>query len=118
MALHIETGKKGEEIAVNWLLNEGFTILYRNWRIGKLEIDIIATKEDFIHFIEVKTRRNSQYGEPELSVNHKKFISLQRAVQAFLTTHKKYRWAQYDVVAITLNANQNPLVELFWDVYC
>lgn len=117
MASHIETGKIGEELAACWLINKGFTILYRNWRVGKLEIDIIATKEDYIHFIEVKTRRNTENGKPELSVNYRKFISLQRAVQAFLTTHKKYRWVQYDVIAITLTTKQNPVVELFWDVY-
>ena len=117
MAVHIETGKKGEDIATDWLTQEGFAILCRNWRIGKLEIDVIAIKEDFIHFIEVKTRSHHKCGEPELFVNRKKFICLQKAAQAFLTIHKKYKWVQYDVMAITLIPQQAPLVELFWDVY-
>lgn len=118
MRQHIETGKIGEELAARWLTQKGFTIIYKNWRIGKLELDIVATKADFIHFIEVKTRRSTAFGTPELFVNHKKFITLQRAVQAFLSTHKKYRWVQYDVIAITLAPNQQPRIEIFWDVYC
>ena len=117
MAVHIDTGKMGEALAANWLTQEGFAIVCRNWRIGKLEIDVIAVKEDFIHFIEVKTRSNRNCGEPELSVHRKKFICLQKAAQAFLTIHKKYKWVQYDVIAITLLPKQEPIVEIFWDVY-
>ncbi len=117
MTSHIKTGKKGEILAANWLSKQGYIVIYRNWRIGKLEIDLIALQNEFIHFIEVKTRTSTHCGGPELSVNYKKFIRFQRASQSFLALHKNYKWVQYDVVAITLVPGQEPIIELFSDVY-
>ena len=45
MAKHNETGVKGEQIAQNFLINKGYTILHRNWCFGKMEVDIIAEKD-------------------------------------------------------------------------
>ena len=77
MADHNELGKEGEEMAQKWLTEKEYTILQKNWRYGKHEIDIIATRGKFLHFIEVKTRKDSKLGHPEDSVTRKKFKSLQ-----------------------------------------
>ena len=53
-------GRKGEQETVNFLLRQGYTILERNWRHKRMEIDIIAKQEKVVVFIEVKTRTNSR----------------------------------------------------------
>ena len=65
MELHNqETGKIGEDIATEYLIGKGFKIIARNWRFKHYEVDIIASKNSFLHFIEVKTRNSLQYGYP------------------------------------------------------
>ncbi|MCU0320954.1 MAG: YraN family protein, partial [Chitinophagaceae bacterium] len=56
------TGNKGEAIATNWLVEKDYIILYNNWRYKQTEVDIIATKNNCLHFIEVKTRTNTKFG--------------------------------------------------------
>ena len=58
-------GKAGEEEVCKWLISKGHTILERNWRAGKQEIDIISLDRDGIHFVEVKSRTAPVQGEPE-----------------------------------------------------
>lgn len=72
MAWHNETGKTGEKLAADWLEKKGFTILEKNWRHKRLEVDIIAEKDNLLHFIEVKSRSSQNYGLPEESVSLKK----------------------------------------------
>lgn len=67
-----EIGKLGENIAVEFLLKKGYTIIERNWRFKKAEIDIIAKIGPFIVFIEVKCRSTEIFGPPEQSINNKK----------------------------------------------
>ena len=68
MASHIDFGKLGEQLAENFLIKNGYTILYRNWRHSHYEIDIVALKNDIPHFVEVKTRSSKHFGEPEESL--------------------------------------------------
>ena len=85
MAEHNKLGHEGEELAVKWLTENGYTILHRNWRYKQFEIDIIGLKNKFLHFIEVKARNFSPFGHPEDSVRKKKFKNLQRAADEFLS---------------------------------
>ena len=71
-----QVGDKGETIAVNFLLKKGFNIIERNWRYKHLEIDIIASVKDKLHFVEVKTRTNKKYGLPEESISKAKMNHL------------------------------------------
>lgn len=78
MAEHNELGKWGEDEAARFLQRKGFTILERDWRVGKRDLDIIALKEDgkLLVFVEVKTRRNDVYLQPEEAVNTTKCVIL------------------------------------------
>lgn len=116
MALHNEFGKDCEEKAIAWLVQNGFRILHRNWRFLHYEIDVIAKKDDMLHFIEVKARKKSKYGYPENSVGKKKFKDLQRAADGFLSIYPGYKWIQYDILSITFD---NGCEEYFFikDVY-
>ena len=73
MSNHLVTGKKGEDIAVDYLVEKGYVVLERNWRFKKAEIDIIAKDDDgTLVFVEVKTRTYTYFGEPEAFVDDKK----------------------------------------------
>lgn len=117
MAAHNQLGKAGEAMAVKFFTKKGYLIVCRNWRYGRHEIDIIATKDNKLHFIEVKTRSSSRYGYPEESVTAKKFASLKAAADAYLFQHPGYKWIQYDVLSITLHKNRPPEYFLLEDVF-
>src|SRR5689334_920671 len=102
MAQHNTFGTEAENMAAKWLTGNGYQIIHRNWRYSHYEIDIIAMKDDTLHFIEVKARNDSQFGHPEESVSKKKFKNLQRGADEYLHLHPGHQWIQYDILAITL----------------
>lgn len=101
-ATHEETGRRGEQAAVNYLRRAGFTILERNWRWGRYELDIIASKWDGIHFVEVKTRRADGLTTPEAALTTRKFSSLRRAAEAYMALHHVQLDPQFDLAAVDL----------------
>lgn len=103
MASHNDLGKYGESLARNYLLNNGYTVLHNNWKHLHYEIDMIAAKENKLHFIEVKTRRTTTFGFPEESIDKKKFRNLQKAAGQFLHQYPQWKWVQYDVLSIFIN---------------
>lgn len=117
MALHNELGKEGEERAVQWLITKGYTLLHRNWRHSYHEIDIIASKGKFLHFIEVKARKDSSLGNPEDSVTKKKFKNLQKAADEYLFRNPGHQWIQYDILSITIQKNGDADYFLIEDVF-
>ena len=70
MATHNELGKWGEDCAADYLQRMGYTIVARDWKSGHRDIDIIAMNDGTLVFVEVKTRRNRAFVEPE-TVNQK-----------------------------------------------
>jgi len=117
MARHNELGKNGEALAAAYLTQHGYAILHCNWRYSHYEIDIIALKENVLHFVEVKSRASKNFGLPEEAVTKKKFQSLLQAADEFLFQHPEYRHVQYDILSITTLKNQPPDFFLIEDVY-
>lgn len=72
MAHHNNTGLLGEKMAVEYLLEKGFSILHQNWWHSHWKVDMIASLKNTLHFIEVKTRRTQKFGYPENDVSKKK----------------------------------------------
>lgn len=102
MATHLEIGKAGEKLAEDYLVERGYTIIGRNWRCGgKEEIDLIATKDEKLHFIEVKYRSSTFGGHPEAAVTKQKIKVLMRGIEQFLYRHKEYDDFRLDVLSIT-----------------
>lgn len=97
-----DTGNKGEELAAQALIERGFNILERNWQFRHWEVDIIASKDNRLHFIEVKTRKNKVFGYPEESITRDKMKSLKNAAEAYQEKHPAWKYIQFDVVAICL----------------
>lgn len=117
VALHMEKGKEGESLASSYLGKKGFDVKMMNWRSGHHEIDIIATRDGIIHFIEVKTRHSLEFGYPEESVTKKKFNNMTKAACAFLSNHEECLKIQYDILSI-LRMDGKPIEYfLIEDVY-
>lgn len=101
MALHNELGKKGEQLAEEYLVGLGYTILFRNWRHGRYEIDLVAAKNEVLHFIEVKTRSSNQFGLPEEAVNKKKLRHMVFAGAQYHQLYPQWKRIQFDVLSIS-----------------
>lgn len=117
MSNHNELGKTGELFAVKYLEEKGFTIIERNWRHGRYEIDIIASLKDTIHFVEVKTRSSKTFGLPEESVSAQKLKKLNVAADEYLQMHKGWKWVQHDILSITIVNGQDPEFYHMQDVW-
>jgi putative endonuclease len=117
MALHLQTGAEGEQLAAEWLAERGYEILHRNWRHRQYEIDIIAMKGTKLHFVEVKCRNSDRYGNPEESVTRRKFKNLQRAADEFLFLNPGHNWIQYDILSIIMHKNKDADYFLLEDVF-
>ncbi len=117
MASHNETGKKGEELAELWFIDRGYTILHTNWRHKNLEVDIIATNNTILHFIEVKTITNLKFGHPEEKVSEKKIRNLINASEEYLFQNQQWKRIQFDVLSITMIKNSAIEYFLIEDVY-
>ncbi|MDR7208535.1 YraN family protein [Flavobacterium piscis] len=103
MAEHNELGKKGEELAVEYLLQNGYEILDRNWTFQKAEIDVIARKENTLAIIEVKTRSSIDFGLPQDFVKPKKIQLLIKAVNAYINYRGMDFEIRFDIIAIHKN---------------
>src|SRR3989338_2825499 len=97
-------GKIGEAIALNFLINRGYSLLQKNYQTRWGEIDIIVERNHKISFIEVKTRTNVSHGKPYESVNAAKIFKLIRPIKYFLlqNNYRKYKLS-LDVISIELN---------------
>ena len=114
---HLTTGIVGEKLACTFFEQKGFVILHTNWRYGCCEVDIIASKNNILHFIEVKTRSNKDFGLPEESIHEKKMNNLKQAAEAFLHKYSEWKYIQFDVLSILLLKNATPEFCLLEDVY-
>ena len=117
MAKHNETGVKGEQIAQNFLINKGYTILHRNWCFGKMEVDIIAEKDGVLVFTEVKARKNYHFGFPEEFVNLKKQGYLKSAAEAFTDSNPRYISIRFDIISVQLENGEIKEIVHFEDAF-
>lgn len=100
MAQHNELGKKGEELAMDFLIDKGYKILEKNYRYLKAEVDIIAQKEDVLAVVEVKTRSTDYFGNPQDFVNPKKIKLLLSAIDYYVIEKDLDVEVRFDIIAI------------------
>lgn len=103
MAQHNDLGKKGEQLAVDFLQQKGYTILERNFRHQKAEVDIIAQKGDIICAVEVKTRSTPEFGNPQDFVKPKQIQQLVKAMDFYIIENDLDVELRFDIVAIIKN---------------
>jgi putative endonuclease len=97
-----EIGRKGEALAVEYLINKGFIILERNYKYGRLEIDIIGQIKNTIVFVEVKTRRSKRYGYPEEAVDDKKTDHILSCADHFIYQNQWNGDIRFDIISVIL----------------
>lgn len=117
MAQHNKTGNQGEAMAAEHLTGAGFNILHQNWRHSHWEVDIIACKDNILHFIEVKTRRTKKFGHPEEAVSKKKIRNLINASEEYLYQQPQWKRIQFNILAITILRDEPVEYFLIEDVY-
>ncbi len=84
MAAHNELGAWGEELAASYLQRKGYEIVERNWKSGHRDIDIIAMDGSVMVFVEVKTRRNRMFVEPEEAIDYMKLRNLRASINHYV----------------------------------
>ena len=117
MAKHNDTGSMGEQMAIEYLSGKRYTILHQNWRHSHWEVDIIASKDGVLHFIEVKTRRTKKFGRPEENVTTKKIQHLINAAEEYLHLYPQWKRIQFNVLAISIIPGTPVEYFLIEDVY-
>lgn len=96
-----QDGSRGEDIVEDFLKKKGFTIKTRNYLCHTGEIDIIAELQDVVVFVEVKARRNQNYGRPAEAVTPTKLKRIERTALWYMSAHKlHHRPARIDVVEV------------------
>lgn len=117
MAKHNHTGKEGEDLGAKHLLGAGYNLLERNWRHSHWEVDIIAAKNNTLHFIEIKTRKSKKFGQPEDKVGKKKMENLINAAEQYLYLFPQWQRIQFDILSISILNNKPIEYFLIEDVY-
>lgn len=98
---HLRLGRKGEDAARSLLERSGMKVLARNWREGRLELDIVCRDGDTIVFVEVKTRSQTTHGGPAAALTPAKQRTLYRAARAWLAAHDAWSSpCRFDVVCV------------------
>ena len=101
-----KTGDKGEQLAVDFLIENGYKILERNFRSGKAEIDIIARKNEFIVFVEVKTRSEYQNNNPGDILSYAQQNRITNAAHEYIIAKDLDLEARFDLMIILLRQSK------------
>ncbi|WP_298779287.1 YraN family protein [uncultured Polaribacter sp.] len=112
MAEHNELGKKGEQLAIDFLIKNDYKILEKNYRYLKAEVDIIAQKENILAVVEVKTRSTNYFGNPEEFVNPKKIKLLLSAIDYYVVERDLDVEVRFDIIAIIHQKNTTKIEHL------
>jgi uncharacterized protein (TIGR00252 family) len=97
---HLLLGCWGEELAVRYLQQKGYDIVERDWHSNHRDIDIIAHLDGTLVFVEVKTRSNRDFSEPESSVNYQKQKNLRQSVNHYIKSKCIDLPWRFDVITI------------------
>jgi putative endonuclease len=98
-----DLGRNGETLAKEWLISQGFDVLFSNVYTEYGEIDVIAMKGERLHFVELKTRRTKIFGHPEDAITERKAAHMVDSARRYLQLHPEFDgdW-QIDVIAIQI----------------
>ncbi|WKN44521.1 YraN family protein [Tunicatimonas pelagia] len=97
-----QTGQRGEDIALNYLNQQGFTLVKRNFRYRRAEVDLIVQKDKLLVFVEVKTRHDTSFGFPETFVKPEQTELIVAAADHYVQENNWEGMIRFDIVAITL----------------
>ena len=107
-----ERGKFGEDKAAEYLRNNGYSIIKRNFSCRFGEIDIIAENAGYLVFVEVKLRKNDRYGEAKEFVNYAKQQKIIKTASLFLARYETEKQPRFDVIEIYSPNGDSPPVRI------
>ncbi len=105
-----ETGRRGEELALNWLLAHGLTLRDRNWRGGHKELDLVMESAERVHVVEVKTLTPPLQHQPFEKVDAAKQARLAAAARQYIAQRQVRKEVQFDIVSVVLD-DADPTIE-------
>lgn len=111
MSQSSELGIKGEELAAGFLKKNGYNILFRNFRYGKYEVDIIAEDKDFVVFVEVKTRAGDPLDPPANAVTRDKQKTMIWAAEAYVKRNRIDKESRFDVIIVIQKSEDDFSIE-------
>ena len=114
---HLCLGVRGEEIAVKYLIQKGYTILEMNWMIQHKELDIIALDGKELVAVEVKTRTEPILDDPRMSINRKKQRNMISAAHAYVRINRIPWDVRFDVIWIRVDRSGSTSVEHIQDAF-
>ena len=100
MAEHNLLGKAGEDAAVDYLERHDYVIRHRNWRKGHFELDIVAAKDNELVVVEVKTRSNTEFAQPEDTVDVPKIRRTVRAADTYIKLFQIDIPVRFDIITV------------------
>jgi putative endonuclease len=109
MAESHDLGKKGEDLAAEYLKNKGYRILKRNWTTGKNEVDIIAETKEFIVFAEVKTRTEELLVPVGDIVNREKQRSMIFCAEKYINWFNIAKESRFDVIVVIVSGDKHTI---------
>jgi putative endonuclease len=113
-----ELGRYGEELAQEYLTEQGLRILETNYRFHHTEVDIIAEDGDLLVFCEVKTRSDDSFGAPEQAITPLKVQQIRKVAGAYYTIHQiRDRQCRFDFIGVLVTrgvVRLNHLRNAFW----
>lgn len=100
-------GELGERIAARWLERKGWRIVYRRFRNGRRDIDIVAERDTMVAFVEVKARAGAEFGDPVEAVDHRKQRELVKSAHVWIDRHGRAEESyRFDVVGVLMDGGR------------
>ena len=115
-----ELGRKGEEIALNFLKEKGYELIARNYRCHKFgELDLVMRDGKYLVFVEVRTKKHTVHGTPLETVDYAKRRQIEKMAKLYMTKEKvpENTYCRFDVVGIVLSGNGEPQIEHIQDAF-
>ncbi len=113
-------GQRGEKLAAQWLLDNGFEILHSNWRSGHYEIDIVAQSlaDGELHIVEVKTRSEGGFVSAEQAYTSAKFKALCKAASAYIELYGLDVDVRFDLITVDIKEDGRLELRFIPEVMC
>ena len=110
-------GKRGEDLAAQFLEEKNYQLLERNWRHGRAELDIIAMDGKTMVFAEVKTRSDDIFERPENAVKNKKRGLMIKAAIGYMHKSQHENAIRFDILSVILRGGKDPQIDHFKDAF-
>lgn len=112
MAAKDDLGRRGEGLAAQYLADAGYTLIDRNWRCARGEIDLVARDGNDTVFVEVKTRSSTAFGHPFEAITAQKLSRLKRLAGAWCEAHSYRRGViRIDAISVIASPGRAPIIE-------